>query len=254
VSRQDFRRDINRTFDDISGPPSPALSARVRSALTEKGPVPTGPIWMAGLAAALIAAVVVGVLVVTNFNRHQISFVPGGVTTASPSPAPSASPSATPSGSPIAKVDSPAGPYSCVATGTSSGQSNPSAPAIVFVNAVRTGTHAGYDQVTIQFSNGQPSDIRLVTQANANFTQGASGQPVTLAGQYGILITIRGADGHTQYSGPADFKTNYAVLSELRQVQDFEGTVQWALGLKHSACYAYTILTNPTRLVLYIQQ
>ena len=40
----------------------------------------------------------------------------------------------------------------------------------------------------------------------------------------------------------------------MRQVQDFEGTVQWALGLAHPGCYAYTFLTNPTRLVIYIQQ
>ena len=68
------------------------------------------------------------------------------------------------------------------------------------------------------------------------------------------MITIKGADGHTQYSGPTDFKTNYAQLKELRQVQDFEGTVQWALGLAHNGCYAYSGLSNPTRLVIYIQQ
>ena len=80
------------------------------------------------------------------------------------------------------------------------------------------------------------------------------GQPITVAGQAGILITIKGTDGHTQYSGATDFMTNYPILVELRQVQDFEGTVQWALGLSHGACYSYTFLTNPVRLVVYIQQ
>jgi hypothetical protein len=251
---QDFRRDLNREFDAISGSPSPALSARVRSALAQGKPARNGPFWMAGLAAGLIAAIVVGVLVVASFNRHQTSLQPSTAPTpspsASPSPSSSASPSATASPTPVASPTSPAGPYSC----TSADASYTNAPLSALINAVRTGTHSGYDQVTIQFSTSQPGEVQIVPQSNANFTESPKGQQITLAGQDGILITISGTDGHTQYTGPTDFKTNYAVLVELRQVQDFEGTVQWALGLSHGACYAYTFLTNPTRLVIYIQQ
>jgi hypothetical protein len=238
MSRESFRRDLNREFDAISGPPSPALSARVRSALTQDMPARTGPFWMAGVAAALVALIIVGVLVVASINRHQTGILPAG------QPSPSASPS------PLPSPTSPAGPYSCAG----SAQSNSNPPLTAYINAIRTGTHAGYDEVTIQFSTAQPSDVQIGPQSSATFTQGGSGQPVTLAGQAGILITIHSADGHTQYAGPTDFKTNYAVLSELRQVQDFEGYVQWAVGLSHSACFAYTFLTNPTRLVIYIQQ
>ena len=67
---QNFRRDLNREFDAISGTPSPALSARVRSALTQGRQARTGPFWAAGLAAGLIAAIVVSVLVVSNLGRH----------------------------------------------------------------------------------------------------------------------------------------------------------------------------------------
>jgi hypothetical protein len=250
VSRESFRHEISRAFDDMSGSPSPALSARVRSALSEKRQARPGPIWMASVAAGLIALIIIGVLVASNLNRHQTSGIPAGV--ASPSPSPTAVATATPSASPSALPSpvSPAGPYTCAA----SDKTNPGAPLSAYINAVRTGTHAGYDQVTIQFSDGQPSEVQIVTQSSATFTESPRGQAVTLAGQDGILITIRGADGHTQYTGPTDFKTNYAVLVELRQVQDFEGTVQWALGLSRNACYAYTFLNNPTRLVVYIQQ
>jgi hypothetical protein len=196
----------------------------------------------------LIAAIIVGLLVVSNFNRHQTSGVPGTI----PSPSTVATPVATPSASPTAQPSptSPAGAYTCSSSAV--GASNP--PLTAYINAVRTGTHSGYDQVTIQFSTAQPGNITIEPQPSARFTGAPSGQAITLAGQDGILITLRGADGHTQYTGPTDFKTNYAVLKELRQVQDFEGTVQWALGLSHAGCYAYTILTNPTRLVIYIQQ
>ena len=252
MTRESFRREISREFDAMSGSPSPALSARVRSALAENRPARPGPIWLAGVAAALIAAIVVGVFVVANFNRHQTSILPAGQPSPSPSALATATPSAAPSASPWTQPSptSPAGAYVCA----SSDKTNASAPLTAYIDAVRTGTHSGYDQVTIQFSTAQPSDVQIVPQSSATFTGAPSGQTITLAGNAGILITIKGADGHTQYTGATDFKTNYAVLSELRQVQDFEGTVQWALGLSHSGCYAYVFLTNPTRLVIYIQQ
>src|SRR5260370_30116383 len=100
---QNFGRDLKREFDSISGSPSPALSARVRSALEQDRPARTGPFWMAGLAAGLIAVIVVGVLVVASFNRHQTGVLPGtpSTPTASPSsvatPTPSVAPSPVPS-------------------------------------------------------------------------------------------------------------------------------------------------------------
>jgi hypothetical protein len=39
----------------------------------------------------------------------------------------------------------------------------------------------------------------------------------------------------------------------VREVQDFEGVVQWGLGLSATPCYSTVILTNPTRLVIDIQ-
>jgi hypothetical protein len=39
----------------------------------------------------------------------------------------------------------------------------------------------------------------------------------------------------------------------VRKVGDFEGVVQWALGLSKPACYRATIMANPARLVIDIQ-
>ncbi len=50
MSRENFRREISREFDLISGTPSPALSARVRSALAQDNPPRSGQFWVAGLA------------------------------------------------------------------------------------------------------------------------------------------------------------------------------------------------------------
>jgi hypothetical protein len=243
---KNFRRDLNREFDSISGSPSPALSARVRSALAQGKQARTGPFWMAGLAAGLIAAIVVGVLVVASFNRHQTSVLPGTA------PTPSASPSASPSSSPVATPTSNLPAFVC---GSNTSMSPPPAPLTAYISDVRTGTHAGYDRITITFTNdGLPFNIDIKPQNSATFASGGGkGGNVTIAGQAGILVTMYSVDEHTAYTGPTDFKTGYAVLAEARQIQDFEGYVQWALGLQSTACYRAFTLTNPTRLVIDIQ-
>ena len=123
----------------------------------------------------------------------------------------------------------------------------------ITASRVRTGTHSSYDRITIEFQNGQPSSIELGPQSSSTFTNSPRGDNVTLAGSAGLLVVIQGADEHTAYSGSTDFKTNYPVLLEARQMEDFEGVVQWGLGLSKSACYRAFFLTNPTRLVIDIQ-
>jgi hypothetical protein len=255
VTREDFRRELGNAFEEISGSPSAALSDRVRSALAD-APERRGPIWIAGLAAAVIAVLLVAVLVVANpLNRHQpvvpvapaISPSASPATSPAPSPAPSPSPGAAPSASPPATPDSTLPAFVCTATSIA-GQG-----ASGNINAIRTGTHAGYDRLTIQFDNGQPTQIDVTLQNSSTFMLAPKGQPVTLAGQAGVLITLRGTDAHTAYSGTADFMTGYSVMVEVRQVQDFEGVVQYGIGLSHTACYRAFVLTNPVRLVIDVQ-
>jgi hypothetical protein len=247
---QNFRRDLNREFDAISGSPSPALSARVRAALAENKPARTGPFWMAGLAAGLIAAIVVSVLVVSNLGRHT-AIGPATIPSPSPSPSASASPIASPSSSPAATPTANLPAFVC---GVNTSLSPQQAPLSAYVSDVRTGTHAGYDRITITFTNELPGSISLKPQNSATFASGGGqGGNVTIAGQAGILVTMSSADEHTAYTGPTDFKTGYAVLAEARQIQDFEGYVQWALGLQSTACYRAFTLANPTRLVIDIQ-
>jgi hypothetical protein len=69
VSDQNFRGDLNRAFDNISGEPSPALSDRVRSSIAQ-APEARGPYWIAAVAACIMAALIVGVLVVANACGH----------------------------------------------------------------------------------------------------------------------------------------------------------------------------------------
>jgi hypothetical protein len=251
MTNENFRRELGSVFDEMAGSPSGALPDRVRSSLAN-APEQSGPYWIAGVAAALIALVVIGVIFVGNPLNHKPSTnVPGAGS--SPTPSAAASPSASPSPQ-TTPADSSLPPFTCnSSTSFVMKTTTPPQPPVAFVDLVRTGTHSGFDRITIEFNNTDPKQVDLTTQADTKFTQGASGLTVTLAGSAGILITMKGTDEHTAYSGPIDFKTGYPVLVEARQVQDFEGTVQWGLGLSKSACYRAFFLTNPYRLVVDIQ-
>jgi hypothetical protein len=135
----------------------------------------------------------------------------------------------------------------------SSAFSSKSAPLTAFINGVRTGAHSGYDRLTIQFGNGQPNSISIRPQSGTSFTNSPKGDTVILSGQNGLLIVIRGTDAHTSYSGALDFKAVGPSLREVRRLEDFEGQVQWGLGVANNACYRTFILSNPTRLVVDVQ-
>jgi hypothetical protein len=234
LSGDDFRRELNDAFDRISGNPSSDLSARVRNAIVD-APERRGPVWLAGVAAAMIALLVVGTLIVIGPLSHRQNPVPVGRS----SPTPSASPSPSPTDNLPAFV-----------CGTPTNLTGTQSPQTAFVDAVRTGAQTGYDRFVVEFNNGQPASVEVKPQSNATFTKGASGQTVQLLGSNGLLVVIHSADEHTAYTGPTDFKTGYRMLLEAQQMEDFEATVQWGLGLAGPACYRAFFLSSPARLVI----
>jgi len=127
------------------------------------------------------------------------------------------------------------------------------APAMANVNAVRTGSHTGYDRLVVQFSGRQPGNIEIKPQSTATFLGAPSGEPTRVAGALGVKVLLNVADMHTAYTGASVFKTNFAGLRETRVIEDFEGYVALGLGVNGSSCYRAFVLQNPTRLVVDIQ-
>jgi hypothetical protein len=208
------------------------------------------PYRIVGVGAVLIAAVAVGVMFAVNANRPQpTGALPVGATTSPSAPPSSPSPSAGPSPSAAPASGSNQAAFVCGSSTISSAQS----PATAFVNAIRTGSHPGYDRVVVELKNGQPGSISIRPQAGTTFNQSPSGQPMKLAGSNGILVIIRGADAHTAYSGLLDVKTKFRGLVEVRVLEDFEGQVSLGLGVTQTACYRASVLTNPVRLVIDTQ-
>ena len=121
---------------------------------------------------------------------------------------------------------------------------------IVGVTAVRVDQHVGYDRFVLQFDTQVPK-YTVKRQAKPVFTQGASGQTITLSGTAGVLVTVHSASQSGTYSGPIDFtQAGFPVLKEARLTEDFEGTVAWGLGLGSPACMRVFTLTAPARLVI----
>jgi hypothetical protein len=118
------------------------------------------------------------------------------------------------------------------------------------VTAVRAGEEASFDRFVLQFDSKVPA-YTVKRQAKATFTQGASGQTMTLVGSFGVLITLKATNQSGSYTGPTDIThPEFAILKEARVVQDFEGTVQWGIGLASPVCMRAFTLSDPARLVI----
>ena len=117
----------------------------------------------------------------------------------------------------------------------------------------RAGEQDGYDRFVLQLDGIVPT-YTVKRQPKPVFVLGASGQSVTLSGTAGVLVSIFSATGGTTFTGETDLiHPEFRILKEARQVQDFEGHVQWALGLSQPACMRAFTLSDPARLVVDFQ-
>jgi hypothetical protein len=248
VSNDDFRRELNSAFDDVTGTPSSGLRDRVRSAVAQ-APEARAPYWIAGAAAALIAVLIVGVLYIAGPLKPPSTV--GGVSPA-PTSSPGASPSPNATASPSVQPSPSAEAFVCTNQAVQSA-SQGTQPPVVYISGLRPGAHGSYDRLVIDLENGVPSEVKVEVRAGTTFTLSPSGMSTTLKGSNGILVTIHGADLHTSYSGPTDIVTGYPGLAEVKRIEDFEGVVQLGLGVNGPACYHAYYLTNPNRLVIDVQ-
>ena len=119
--------------------------------------------------------------------------------------------------------------------------------------AARAGEQQGYDRFVLQFDAIVPS-FEVKRQAKPVFTAGASGQTTTLIGTSGVLVSVFSATGGTTFTGSNDLiHPEFQVLKEAREIQDFEGHVQWGLGLSKPTCMRVFVLSDPARLVVDLQ-
>ena len=171
-----------------------------------------------------------------------------GNQSANPPPSPTASPSATATTPPPSPTPSPPAGFQCGASfdgGSGSSNSNPAGPT---VTAVRAGGHTGFDRFVMEFSS-PILGYTVTPQSSPVFTLDPKGTKVTLDGTAGVLITVKPENWQT-YQGPAGMRPGLPFLKQARMVQNFEGTMQWGLGIQGSPCLNVTTLKSPPRLVV----
>lgn len=215
----------------------------------------------AAVAIMLTAATVAGVLYATHQPNRPTAL--GGpvappvsspsLPAADPSPSPDPVVEESPSPAPVVIPSPQPSPVATAVYRCDNSTLSGAATASTLVRAVRTGSVQGYDRFVVEFQGAQPTDIKLFTQTGSSFKLSPKDETVTLAGSYGLKVVVTTTDAHTAFVGKADQKTGFPGLLEVRQLEDFEGHVQYGLGLSQRACYHAYVLPNPTRLVVDIQ-
>ena len=126
------------------------------------------------------------------------------------------------------------------------------------ITDVRVGSHADYDRVVFEFTDGLPE--ASLERAEPPFTQDASGAPIDVEGSSFLRLVMRGGtkqteEGTSSYDGPLDFDPDFATLIDLIEGGDFEAQSTWYLGLTSEACVRVITLTDdgPPRLVIDVE-
>lgn len=128
-------------------------------------------------------------------------------------------------------------------------------PAVL--GAVRAGEEAGFDRVVFEFSSDSlPGyQIQYVTQP---VRACGSGSVVPLAGEGRLVVRFEPAQAHDSL-GHATLPVRaltprLAQILELQLVCDFEGQVEWAVGLTATRHFRVLEQQHPARLILDVRQ
>jgi hypothetical protein len=127
----------------------------------------------------------------------------------------------------------------------------------VTLRDVRVGVNQGFDRVVLEFLGGGVPGYR-VEYVDRPVHHCGSGDPVPVAGDAWLAITLRGTQAHTDEGkatvGHRERRLDMPIVEELEFTCDFEGVVEIVLGVSRPNRYRITELQNPTRLIIDIQQ
>lgn len=126
-------------------------------------------------------------------------------------------------------------------------------PPVATLRAVRAAEHSRYDRVVFEFSDG-PLPGYHIEYTDRALQQCGSGDEVSPASAVRLLVRLQPAQAHDD-RGSATIAERQRTLTlpnlkELRIICDFEGRVEWLVGLAVRAPYQLRELAEPTRLVL----
>jgi hypothetical protein len=120
---------------------------------------------------------------------------------------------------------------------------------------MRIGTTTGHDTLVVQFDTAVTHYELSQNPTGMTFAGGGGkGGKFTLAGTFGLRLNLFNLDWTVppgnQYPHGTDLRQFAPQLQEVRQIGDFEGVVNLAIGLSRVNCPDISILSGPPRLVL----
>lgn len=125
------------------------------------------------------------------------------------------------------------------------------APAVL--RTVAAAPSRGYDRVVFEFA-GDSTPGYHVEYATKPVQHCGSGDPVSLDGAQRLVVRFEPAQAHDERGNPLpperERTPGLAAVKQMKLVCDFEGQVEWVLGVTAVAPYRVSELTSPARLVL----
>lgn len=92
------------------------------------------------------------------------------------------------------------------------------------------------DTLVFTFTKGTPP-FQVITQSGTEFAEDPSGNRVTPAGTDGARIVMTGFRGdQTNYKGERKLTSTGPRLLEVVELGDFEGNLDWGVGLNGPSC------------------
>ena len=153
------------------------------------------------------------------------------------------------------------GPQDTAIAGTTAPvhRARPTRPGVplAMLRAVETGSSPGYDRVVFQFT-GDSAPGYHVEYASAPVRRCGSGDPVSLVGAHHLVVRFEPARAHDEHGNPAPVERDRALglpaVKEMKLVCDFEGQVEWVLGVAAASPFRVSELTGPARVVVDIRR
>jgi hypothetical protein len=119
------------------------------------------------------------------------------------------------------------------------------------LSTVRAARQPGYDRVVFDFGPGAlpPYVVEQVDRV----IQGGSGFEKPVDGSFFINVRFIQAGGQGEYRGATQLRPDTEIVREVVLSTNFEGALEFGIGLSRLVCPRVSVLASPARLVLDFQ-
>ena len=230
---------------------------------------PSGEAWRGRLAwigvvvaVALVLVAVVAWLVVRDTGTPTAQSEPPAPTfslTPSPTPPRAGSPTPAPARSPTPTAP-PATPEPPPGSAPEQQWEPSRVPSGSWIADVRSAGHPGYDRVVFEFDGTYVPAHQVTHAAPGTPWHSIAGDVDAVDGAAFLEVSLHGtsrfdhdADYTPVYTGPTRIRSDTTTVTEVVEIEDFEASARWVIGLDRQQPFTAWTLPDPSRLVIDIE-